>query len=163
MPRLLKISGDHGELELEYFNASDITSDDVTFETDTEINESLAQRRSMVFDLLNAGLLHNEDGKLSNRMRVKALELLGFGVWENSQDLFELHQKRASGENNDMMHHKKISISEIDEHDTHINEHIAFMLGGDFEKNATEKTKVAFLEHIREHKKYKKIVQENNN
>lgn len=161
MPRLLKISGDHGELELEYFSSSDITSDDVTFETDTELNESLAQRRSMVFDLLNAGLLHNEDGKLTNRMRVKALELLGFGVWENSQDLFELHQKKASGENNDIMHSKKIEVSEIDEHDTHINEHIAFMLGGDFEKNATPKIKQAFLEHIREHKKYKKMTMEN--
>lgn len=161
MPRLFKICGDHGELELEYFSSSDITSDDVTFETDTEINESLAQRRSMVFDLLNAGLLHNEDGKLSNRMRAKALELLGFGVWENSQDLFELHQKRASGENSDMMKNKEVEVCEIDEHDTHINEHIAFMLGGDFEKNSNEKIKQAFLEHIRQHKKYKKITIEN--
>lgn len=160
VPRLLKVSGDHGELELEYFCSSDITSDDVTFETDTELNESLAQRRSMVFDLLNAGLLHDENGKLSNRMRIKALELLGFGVWENAQDLFELHQKRASGENNDLLHSKKIAVCEIDDHTTHINEHIAFMLGGDFERNANEEIRKAFLEHIREHKMFEKFSNE---
>ncbi|MBQ7884859.1 MAG: hypothetical protein IJ318_02035 [Clostridia bacterium] len=161
VPRLLKIKGDHGELELEYFCSSDITSDEVTFETDTELNESLAQRRSMVFELLNAGLLHNEDGKLTNRMRIKALELLGFGVWEHSQDLFELHQKKASCENNKFMHNETVEISEIDDHEIHINEHIAFMLGGDFEKNATKTINKNMLEHIREHKKFKKITTEN--
>jgi len=142
VPRLLKVIGDHGELELDYFSASDITSDEVTFETDTELNESLAQRRSMVFELLNAGLLYDENGKLTNRMRVKALELLGFGVWENSQDIYELHQKKASCENSKFMHKIEVKISEIDEHDIHINEHIAFMLGGDFEKNANSEIEI---------------------
>lgn len=157
VPRLFKIVGDHGELEMDYFCSSDITSDDINFETDTEINESLAQRRSMVFDLLNAGLLNNEEGKLTNRMRIKALELLGFGVWENSQDLMELHQKKASCENSKFMHNEKVSVKEIDDHDIHINEHIAFMLGGDFEKNSTLEIEQKMLNHIREHKKFKQI------
>lgn len=158
-PRLIKVVGEHGELELEYFTSSDITSDDITFETDTELNESLAQRRSMVFDLLKAGLLYNEDGKLTNRMRIKALELLGFGVWENSQDIMELHQKKASCENAQFMHNEEVKVKEIDDHDIHINEHIAFMLGGDYEKNANQKIEQKMLEHIREHKKFKQITQ----
>ena len=161
VPRLFKILGDHGELELEYFSASDITSDDVTFETDTELNESLAQRRSMVFDLLKAGLLNNEDGKLTNRMRIKALELLGFGVWENSQDIMELHQKKASCENAHFIHNEKVKVSEIDDHDIHINEHISYMLGGDFEKRSTPEIEQKFLEHIREHKKFKALILQN--
>lgn len=157
VPRLLKIVGDHGELELDYFSSSDITSDDVAFETDTELNESLAQRRSMVFDLLKAGLLYNEEGKLTNRMRIKALELLGFGVWENSQDIMELHQKKASCENSKFIHGEKVIIKEIDDHDIHISEHIAFMLGGDYEKNSTPEIESKMLEHIREHKKFKQM------
>jgi len=160
VPRLLKIVGDHGELELNYFSASDITSDEISFETDTEINESLAQRRTMVFDLLKAGLLHNEDGKLSNRMRIKALELLGFGVWENAQDIAELHQKKASCENDKFMKGEKVEVMEIDDHDLHISEHIAFMLGGEFEKHSNEKIKNEMLKHIREHKKFKKLTME---
>ncbi len=163
VPRLLKIAGDHGELEVMYFSASDISSDEVTFETDTELNESLAQRRSMVFELLNAGLLQDEDGKLSNRMRIKALELLGFGVWESAQDINELHQKKASSENAKFLNGEAQDVLEIDNHDIHINEHIAFMLGSEFEKKQSEKLKENIINHIRKHKEFKKLENEINN
>ena len=156
LPRIIKIVGDNGEIEMFHFKSSDISSDDVLFETESELGESLAQRRGMVFDLLKAGLLHDENGKLSNRMRIKALELLGFGIWENSQDVAELHLKKASCENVKLLSGQKVKVLEIDEHDLHIAEHTAFMLGSDFEnkKEADETIVEKFLEHIREHKKY---------
>ena len=157
--RLHKIVGDHGELEMMYFSSSDITSDEVEFETDSEATESLAQRRSMVFDLLNAGLLQDENGKLSNRMRIKALELLGFGVWENSQDINELHEKKASSENAKLIAGEKVKVLEIDDHNLHINEHISYMLGGDYEKKKTDQIEQKFLEHIREHRKFEHMAQ----
>ena len=48
--------------------------------------------------------------------------------------------------------------SVIDSHDLHINEHIAFMLGEDFEKAKNKNIKIEelFLEHIKEHKKLEK-------
>ncbi len=157
LPRLTKVMGDNGELEVFYFVGSDISSEDIVFESDTEITESLAQRRSMVFELLNAGLLQDENGKLSNRMRLKALDLLGFGIWENSQDLNELHTKKASAENLDLIKNKEVNVCEIDNHDLHINEHIAFMLGSEY-KNRYEIDKnieKQFLKHIRLHKQMK--------
>ena len=162
IPKLIKVAGDNGELEMIYFSASDITSEDIVFESDTEITESLAQRRSMVFDLLNAGLLQDENGKLSNRMRLKALDLLGFGIWENAQDMNELHTKKASTENVELSCGKSVSVCEIDDHDMHINEHISYMLGCDYKKKyENDKTiEKAFLEHIRMHKQMKKLEQE---
>lgn len=157
VPKLSKIIGANGEIELFYFSRSDITSDDVVFETQSDIVETLAQRRSMVFDLLNAGLLQDENGKLSNRMRIKALELLGFGIWENAQDINELHTKRASEENVMLFKGENAEVLEIDEHDLHIAEHIAFMIGTEFSKNQSEKIKNMFLKHIRMHKKMKKL------
>lgn len=162
VPKLTKIVGDNGEVEMFYFTQSDITSDEVVFEAQSEITETLAQRRSMVFDLLKAGLLQDENGKLSNRMRVKALELLGFGIWENSQDINDLHTKRASGENLEMLKGKMQEVLEVDNHDLHIAEHTAFMIGNDFMKKADKKTKEMFLEHIRLHKKMKKFEAELN-
>lgn len=163
VPRLSKIVGDNGEIEVFYFNSSDISSDDVVFETESEIGETTAQKRSMVFDLINAGLLHDENGKMSNRMRVKALELLGFGVWESAQDINELHLKRAASENLKMIENgKEIDPLEIDEHDIHITEHTAFMLGGEFEKKI--KTNPALteivLKHIRKHKQMRSITEQ---
>ncbi len=159
LPRLFKVMGDNGEIEVVSFMASDISSEDVVFETDTEITESLAQRRSMVFDLLEAGLLSDENGKLSNRMRLKALDLLGFGIWENAQDINELHTKKASSENLDLAKGKEVKVCEIDNHDLHVSEHITFMLSNEY-KNLVEKNpkiEQVFLKHIREHKKMKSI------
>ena len=159
-PRLEKIVGDNGEIEVFYFSASDISSEDIVFETESDISETLAQRRNMVFELLNAGLLYDENGKLSNRMRVKALELLGFGIWENSQDINELHTKKASSENYEMFQLNKKEPLEIDDHSLHIQEHTAFMLGGDFQKKENKQLLNIFLEHIRMHKKMKNITME---
>ncbi len=158
VPRLSKIVGDNGDIEVFYFNSSDISSDDIVFETENEIGETTAQKRAMVFDLINAGLLQDENGKLSNRMRVKALELLGFGVWENAQDINELHLKRAASENLKMLENSQIiEPLEVDEHDIHITEHTAFMLGGEFEKNLAKNPKLTeiVLRHIRKHKQLK--------
>ncbi|MEG1751458.1 MAG: hypothetical protein RR140_03620 [Clostridia bacterium] len=157
MPRLSKIVGENGEIEIFFFSASDISSDDIVFDTDNEFTQSLAQKRNMVYELLNAGLLQDENGKLSNRMRVKALEALGFGTWENAHDVSELHIKRASNENLKMLSGKEIDPLEIDDHETHITQHISFMLGGEFEKKNNSKLNEIYLQHIRKHKQLKSL------
>ena len=84
LPRLNKIMGDDGKIELFYFNKNDISSDDIVFETETELSETLTQRRQMIFQLLEAGLLSDSEGKISARMKAKILESLGFGVWDGA-------------------------------------------------------------------------------
>lgn len=161
-----RIIGDNGTVELFYWKGSDINSEDIVFETESEINETLAQKRSMIFEILKAGLLEDENGKLSSSMRSKVLEQLGFGVWENSQDMNALQIANANKENIEMvLGDKKLLPKEIDDHTLHINEHIAFMLGGDYEraKAKNEKVEDIMLEHIRNHKKYQKITNEINN
>ncbi|MFA6860322.1 MAG: hypothetical protein WCR30_02940 [Clostridia bacterium] len=156
IPRLTKISNESGDVEVFYFSQSDISSDDIVFETKNEISETLAQRRTMVFDLLNAGLLYDENGKLSNRMRVKALDLLGFGIWENAQDINELNVKKASSENLKFLQNENdVEPLEIDDHKIHITEHTAFMLGSEFEKKSKNNKKLVenVLNHIRMHKR----------
>ena len=155
IPRLARIVGDRGEVEMFYFNSSDISSDDIELETENELGESLTSRREMVFDLLNAGLLQDEDGKISTRMKVKVLELLGLGIWENAQDQNELHLKKADNENLAMLSSKDAKVLEIDQHSLHIDRHIAFMLSGDYEeKSLLDPTlEERFLQHIRQHKK----------
>lgn len=155
IPRLSKVVGDNGDIEVFYFNSSDISSDDVVFETSNEVGETIMQKRNMIFQLLNAGLLHDESGKLSNSMRVKVLDMLGFGVWENSQDINELHIKKATSENLKFIEgQNKLEPLEIDDHQLHINEHVAFILGGEFQKKQERKPEIleGILKHIRTHK-----------
>ena len=90
-------------------------------------------------------------------MKSKVMEMLGLGVWENAQDLNELHIKKADNENLKMLDGVNCSVCEIDDHDLHINEHIAFMLSEDFEKAKVKNNKLEeiILGHIKSHKKMK--------
>ncbi len=160
IPRLARIVGDNGQVELFYFNSNDISTDDIELETQNELGESLAQRRQMVFELINAGLLNDQGDKMSDKMKVKALELLGFGIWENAQDTNDLHIKKAEKENIELVCGKEISPLEIDNHQLHIDRHIAYMLSGDYEERADAKAEERFLAHIRQHKNEQKLAQE---
>ena len=157
-PRLARIIGDNGQIEMFYFSSSDVSSDDIEIENQTDSLQTLSQRREMIFSLLENGILKDKDGQLSNRMKSKILEMLGMGIWENAQDINELHIKKADNENLKMMDGINCKPSVIDSHDLHINEHIAFMLGEDFEKAKNKNIKIEelFLEHIKEHKKLEK-------
>lgn len=157
-PRLARIIGENGQVEMFYYSSSDVSSDDIEIENQTDSLQTLSQRREMIFSLLENGILKDKDGQLSNRMKSKILEMLGMGIWENAQDINELHIKKADNENLKMMDGINCKPSVIDSHDLHINEHIAFMLGEDFEKAKNKNIKIEelFLEHIKEHKKLEK-------
>ena len=150
-PRISRITGKDGAIELIAWTKSDISSDDICFVTENELSETPAQKRSMVFELLKAGLLHDENGRLSNSARVKALDAIGFGLWENVQDLTGLHIKKAALEN-ERLGKEDVTPSEIDDHAAHISEHIRHCLSsGENER---------ILSHIREHKKFISLTQQ---
>lgn len=154
-----RLVGENGQVELFYWNGNDINSEDIVFETENEVNESLAQKRSMIFEMLSSGLLENEDGKMSNSMRSKILEQLGFGIWEMSHDMKSMQKNSAGRENLRVL--EKGSVDDpmdIDDHEVHIEEHIAFLLGGSVEKKENcNKLKEIILEHINKHKEKLKV------
>lgn len=158
LPRLARIAGDNSEVDIFYFSANDISSDDIRFEAEDDLGENVNDRRNMIFSLIDKGLLSNEDGKMTSRMKIKILELLGYGLWENAQDQSELHIQKAGKENLKMLEKIDVKPSEIDEHELHINEHISFMLSQDFEEkvNVDSTVEGIFLNHIRKHKTMEK-------
>lgn len=151
-PRLVKIVGDNGNLEVLCFKGSEISSDDVQFDTDNDNNDTLAKRREMVFTLFDKGLLADEDGKISNSMKTKIMENIGFGKWDDSIDLNELHAKNADAENVAMMDGKQVEVKEIDDDQIHINRHVAHMLKVVYAKGVSKKIEQEFLKHIQAHK-----------
>lgn len=150
--RLSRLINDNGSIEMFYWNASNISTDDIVVETSTDLGESIAQRRNMIFKLLENKLLCDKNGEISNRMRTKTLEMLGFGTWENRNDLTELHIKRASKENFKMINNEQVEVLQVDDHELHIDEHTAFIIGEEFEKIENPKIKEMFVQHIMQHK-----------
>jgi len=154
LPHTSRIVNENGEIEMFYWKNSEINSEDIVFETENELSQTLAQKRSMILEILNAGLFHDENGVMKNSTRQKVLEQFGFGTWHNSQDLQSLQIKQADKENYELIKSSHVSKPcEIDDHDIHINQHISFLLGNDFEKLGSDVKKQLMLDHINEHKK----------
>lgn len=153
--RLLKISGENGSVEVDSFIGSELNSDDIVMESDSEMTETPATRKNMVLELMNYGLLGDENGKISNRNRSKIMEMLGFGNWESSRSDDDAHLKKAALENSDMEKGEKCAVAEADDHDLHIGEHNHYIVVG--RETLSDKAVAILEEHIRRHKILKRL------
>lgn len=150
--RLLRTAGEHGKVEIYYFNASDLGSDDVVFDTESELAFTPAQKKSAVYELLNTGLLSDESGKISERTKAKVLEILGFGSIDNTLDIEGLHLNKAAEENISGFK-ESVDVDDYDDHKLHIAEHTRFLLSSESEAmRKDERRKKNALEHLRLHK-----------
>lgn len=147
--RMMRVAGHGNSVELYYFNSDDLTSDDVVFDTENELSYSPAQKKSAVYDMLKAGLLSDDDGKMNQRTKAKILELLGFGTLYGAQDITNLHIDKAQRENI-FFSEKDCEPEEFDDHALHITEHTRFLLSEDFD--GKEKIKERIVLHVRKHK-----------
>lgn len=154
--RMKRFSGDNGEVELAYFNASDLQSDDLVFDNENELTDTLENRRNMVLELAQMGIFNGENGGITNRNKLKILEILGFGNWESSKDIDESHRKKAMKENLEFGK-EKIIAAEYDNHDLHLDEHLKCLL-----EEKDERLKAKIDEHIKQHRMLKSMTQSAN-
>lgn len=155
--RLIRVAGGNGKIEIDRFSSSDLNSDDIVFDTDTEISETPASRKNQILEILNQGLLHDENGKLPDASKLKVLEILGFGNWESARAADELHVARAEKEN---LSAEKIKVEEVDNHSLHIDQHIKAVISEEYTLAPEKKNEL--LEHIRDHRRFIRLSQEAN-
>lgn len=148
LPRLSRVMGENGEIQLFYWVGSNISAEDVVLDTSNELTETSSMRKNMVLELLKNGILFDDAGRMSKRTKSKVLEIMGFGNWESATDLVSLHVKRASKENIGLTPR---FVLEIDDHEIHIEEHTKFLLAED---GCDEKIREEILSHIREHRAF---------
>lgn len=147
--RFKRLAGENGEPELTYFTASDLSCDDLVFDCENELNDTLASRRNMVLELIRMGVLADENGRVDRRAKVKILEMLGMGNWESGRDVDECQRKRAMRENL-ALGKEPLEVCEYDDHEIHAAEHVKALLEdriyGDKELYAQ------MDEHIKQHR-----------
>ena len=97
--RLLRYAGKNNVLNLLYFKGSDVSSDDVAIEADSDLNMTPAQKRTVVYEALDRGLFNDENGNLSSVSKNKILGLLGYSSYVGERDLDGLNRARAGEEN----------------------------------------------------------------
>jgi len=144
--RMKRFSGDNGDVELAYFNASDLQSDDLVFDNENELTDTLENRRNMVLELAKLGIFNGDNGEISSRNKLKILEILGLGNWESGKDVDEGHRKKAMKENLEFGK-IEVQVADYDDHSLHIEEHLKRLLE---EKDADMINLID--EHIRNHR-----------
>ena len=149
--RLKRISGENGEPELTYFTGNDLQCEDLVFDTQDDVGETITERRNMVVELIRMGVLTEADGTMSPRTKIKVLEMLGIGNWESAKDVSETQRKRAMRENL-AIGKEQLAACPYDDHDVHVEEHIKCLLEDSVLKN--KKLYEAMDAHIKEHQMF---------
>lgn len=151
--RLMTLTGENKKTQVYYFNAANLAVNDVQFET--EDATSPEEKKAALLQLYNAGLLTDENGKVSAENRNRILDAFGFGSYENARDLTALHLAKASEENIELKS-GSVDVDEFDDHALHINEHTRFLLSSEFRNAANSaEQKARYAAHIAEHQKRK--------
>lgn len=148
VPRVKRITGENGEVEIAAFSSGNIDSEDIVFDTISDIEDTLSARRAMVYDLLKLGLFSDENGKLTTSTKSKIFEILGFGNWEDGRNNDEQHRKKALKENMDF-DKKNVGVDVYDDHALHIEEHVRLLVSTRCVNDKKLRDKVA--EHIEKH------------
>jgi hypothetical protein len=150
-PRVLRSIGKNNIVEMYDWSAADIKSDDVMIEPYSAITESPAQRRQMIFDLMETGLL--TEGTFSKEVRSKILEMIDIGNWESVNDNDELHISKAERENLSMKQGIMAVPVQYDDHMLHVYYHNQFRLTVEYEQLIADNPLIAdmFNDHIMVH------------
>ncbi len=148
VPRVKRITGDNGDVEIASFCAGNIDSEDIVFDTISDIEDTLSARRAMVYDLLKLGLFADENGKLNASTKARLFEILGFGNWEDGRSNDEVHRKKALKENMEL-EKKDVPVDVYDDHALHIAEHVRMCVSTKCVSDKAVRDRVA--SHIAKH------------
>lgn len=149
--RLMTMTGDNKKTEAYYFNAASLDVSDLQFESQEVATPE--EKRATLLNLYEAGLLTNDEGKLTTENKNRILEAFGFGSYENAKDISALHIEKADEENLEMKE-VDVAVDEYDDHALHIAEHTRFLLSAEFKKSTKkEELKKRFLLHMEAHKR----------
>lgn len=149
--RLMTLTGENKRTQVHYFNAADLAVNDLQFESQETVSPE--EKRETILKLFEAGLLTDDEGKISAENKQRILEAFGFGTYENARDISSLHIAKAGEENLDMKT-GEVQVDEYDEHALHITEHTRFLLSAELKRSGKqEEIKGRFLKHIAAHKK----------
>lgn len=136
------------------WNAEDINSYDVEFVTENELLMSEDMQKQRFMEAFNMGLYTDAEGRIPERVKQKALEYMKVGNYTEMLNLNTLQVQYAQRENEFFEQGVIPQISDIDEHEIHIEEHTRYVLQMDFQMLKLRKPDYAqaLEEHLRQHK-----------
>lgn len=136
------------------WSADDINSYDVDYITENELLMSEDMQKQRFFDAYNMGLFTDADGRIPERVKLLALEFMKIGNYTDIMNINSLQIQAAQRENVFFENGVIPKISDFDEHEIHIEEHLRYILQMDFQilKHKKPEYAAALENHLKEHK-----------
>lgn len=133
----------------------DINSYDVEYVTENELLMSEEMQKQRFFEAYNMGLFTDADGRIPERVKLMALEYMKIGNYTEIMNLNSLQIQAAQRENVFFEGGVVPKISDFDEHEIHIEEHLRYILQMDFQilKHKKPEYAAALENHLKEHKR----------
>ena len=132
----------------------DINSYDVDYTTENELLMSEETQKQIFFDMYNMGMFADDDGRIPMRVKLRALEYSKVGNYSDIMNINLLQMQAAQRENVFFENGVIPEVSDFDEHEIHIEEHLRYVLQMDFQLLKKKKPEYASAleNHLRQHK-----------
>ena len=136
------------------WSKNDINSYDVDYVTENELLLSEDAQKQRFFDMYNMGMFTDENGQIPIRVKLRALEYSKVGNYSDIMNINLLQMQSAQRENVFFENGVLPEVSEFDEHEIHIEEHLRYILQMDFQLLKRKKPEYAkaLENHLRQHK-----------
>ena len=136
------------------WNNEDINSYDVEYVTENELLMSEDVQKQRFFEAFNLGLFTDNDGRIPERVKQKALEYMKIGNYTDMMNMNLLQVQSAQRENVFFESGVIPEVSYFDDHEIHIEEHLRFVLQMDYQLLKMKKPEYAkaMEDHLRQHK-----------
>lgn len=136
------------------WSQNDINSYDVDYITENELLMSEDMQKQRFFEAYNMGLFTDDDGRIPERVKRRALEFMKIGNYTDIMNINLLQIQAAQRENVFFESGVIPEVSEFDEHEIHVEEHLRYILQMDFQLLKMKKPDYAraIEDHIKQHK-----------
>lgn len=151
--RIVRYVGSNDIAKAVVWCGEDINSTDVEFTTENELLTSEEMQKQKFMEAYNMGLFADSNGRVSERVKNKMIEYMKVGNYSEIMSLNTLHTQAAQRENVFFEQGVMPEVSEFDNHEIHIEEHMRYILQMDFHILKMKKPEwAAVLEkHLKEH------------
>lgn len=135
------------------WSQEDINSYDVEFTTENELILSEEVQKQLFFDAYNMGAFTERDGTIPQRVKQKILEYSKVGNYSELMGINDLQMQNAQRENGFFENGILPEVSEYDDHEIHVEEHLRYILQMKFRilKYKKPDYAAAMEAHLREH------------
>ena len=152
--RIVNYVGTNNIAKALVWSQEDINSYDVDYVTENELLMSEDMQKQRFFDAYNMGLFTDNQGRIPERVKLRALEFMKIGNYTDIMNMNLLQMQAAQRENVFFENGVMPEVSEFDDHELHVEEHLRYILQMDFRLLKMKKPQFAeaLENHIREHK-----------